>query len=296
MREAIAHYKVLEPLGSGGLGEVYRARDTNLGRTVAVKVLPPSITGDPERLQSLLETVPRLVELSHPNIAILYEAGRDGDQRYLAFEFVQGEPLGGLIHGRPINVRRAVDFAINLCDGLAEAHAAGLIHGDIRPGTIQITPKDRAKFMNFGLGRFTGGSVLASDGLPYLSPEERSGAPAGPQSDIYSLGAVIFEMLTGRKRDRGLSLRSLNPSVPVELERVVGRMLASNLETRAGSAASIAAELRGLATMLDTQTEASEAASAADAHRFGRRQTRRGRTLLILLFLAALGAVAFWWF
>jgi serine/threonine protein kinase len=296
MREAIAHYKVLEPLGAGGLGEVYRARDTNLGRTVAVKVLPPSITDDPERLQSLLDIVPKLVELSHPNIAILYEAGQDGEQRYLAFEFVQGEPLGALIHDRPLNARRAIDFAINLCDGLAEAHAAGLIHGDIRPGTIQITPKDRAKFMNFGLGRFTGGSVLPNDGIPYLSPEERSGAPASPQSDIYSLGAVIFEMLTGRKRDRGLSLRSINPSVPVELERVVGRMLASNLETRAGSAASIAAELRDLASRLDTRTEASEAASAAEAHRFGRRQARSRRTLSIVLLLAALGAVAFWWF
>lgn len=297
MREAIAHYKVLEPLGSGGLGEVYRARDTNLGRTVAVKVLPPAITDNPDRLQTLLNTVPQLVELSHPNIAMLYEAGQDGEQRYLAFEFVQGEPLGALIRDRALNVRRAIDFAVNLCDGLAEAHAAGLVHGDIRPGTIQITPKDRAKFMNFGLGRFTGGSVSVSEGIPYLSPEERSGAPAGPKSDIYSLGAVMFEMLTGRKRERGLSLRAINPSVPVELEMVVGRMLASNPDTRSGSAATIAAELRGVASMLDTQTEASEAASAADAHRFGRRQSRSGPTLVgLVLLAAALAALAFWWF
>jgi serine/threonine protein kinase len=128
MREAIAHYKVLESLGSGGLGEVYRARDTNLGRTVAVKVLPPAITSDPEQVQNLLDTVARLVGLSHPNIAMLYEAGQEGGQRYLVFEFVQGEPLGTLIRDRPLNVRRVIDFAINLCDGLAEAHAAGLIH------------------------------------------------------------------------------------------------------------------------------------------------------------------------
>jgi len=296
MREAIAHYKVLESLGSGGLGEVYRARDTNLGRTVAVKVLPPAITGDPEHVQSLLDTVARLVGLSHPNIAMLYEAGQEGEQRYLVFEFVQGEPLGTLIRDRPLNVRRVIDFAINLCDGLAEAHAAGLIHGDIRPDTIQITPKDRAKFMNFGLWRFTGGSVRVSDALPYLSPEEQSGAPAGPQSDIYSLGAVMFEMLTGRQRARGLSVRSINPSVPAELEQVVGRMLASNPSSRSGSAAAIAAELRELASILDTRTEASEAASAADAHRFGGQPSRSGRVLLVIVLLAALGAVVFWLF
>ena len=297
MRESIAHYKVLEPLGSGGLGEVYRARDTNLGRTVAVKVLPPSIADNPEQLQTLLDIAARLVGWSHPNIAMLYEAGQDAGQRYLAFEFVQGEPLGSLIRDRALNVRRVMDFAINLCDGLAEAHAAGLVHGDIRPGTIQITPKDRAKFMNFGLGKFTGGSVLVSEGLPYLSPEERAGAPPGPQSDIYSLGAVMFEMLTGRKRERGLSLRSINLSVPLELERIVGRMLASNPETRSGNAAAIAAELRELASTLDSQTEKSEAASAAEAQRFGRGESRAGRTLLILIVLAAvLGAVAFWLF
>ena len=298
MPDAIAHFKVLEPLGSGGLGEVYRARDTNLGRTVAVKVLPRAISDNPRQLQSLLDTVARLVALSHPNITMLFEAGQEGELRYLVFEFVQGEPLGALIRDRPLNVRRAIDFTINLCDGLAEAHAAGLIHGDIRPDNIQITPKDRAKFMNFGLGRFTGSSVRVADAIPYLSPEESSGAPAGPQSDIYSLGAVFFEMLTGRQRQRGLSLRSINPSVPIELERVVGRMLASNVETRAGSAAAIAAELRQLASDLDTRTEASEAASAADAHRLSRRPSRGGRRSLSLLVLlaAGLGALAFWYF
>ena len=100
MADAIAHYKILESLGSGGLGEVYRARDTRLGRTVAVKVLPPAITDDPPRLQSLLDTAARLVELSHPNIAMLFESGQEGDQRFLVFEFVQGQPLASMITGR----------------------------------------------------------------------------------------------------------------------------------------------------------------------------------------------------
>src|SRR5262245_14050339 len=154
MPDAIAHYKILESLGAGGLGEVYRARDTNLGRTVAVKVLPASITGDAVRLEALLETAQRVKELSHPNIAMLFEIGRDGDQRFLVFEFVQGQPLASLINGRALHVRRALEFGINLADALADAHGVDLIHGDIRPDTVMITPKDRAKLMNWGLSRF----------------------------------------------------------------------------------------------------------------------------------------------
>src|SRR3970282_877879 len=147
MADAIAHFKILEPLGTGGLGDVYRARDTRLGRTVALKVITPSITSDTAVLDAVHDTALRRTAPSHPNIAMLFEGGQDGDQRFLVFEYVQGEPLGSLINGRPLNVRRALEFAINLADALADAHAAGLIHGDIRPHTIMITPKDRAKFM-----------------------------------------------------------------------------------------------------------------------------------------------------
>src|SRR5919108_1830959 len=116
MPDTIGHYKILGPLGSGGLGEAYRARDTALGRTVAVKVLPPAITGDPERLRGLLTTVEQLRELSHPNIAMLFESGQEGAHRFLVFEFVQGQPLAALINGRALHVRRALEFGINLAD------------------------------------------------------------------------------------------------------------------------------------------------------------------------------------
>ena len=151
MPDAIAHFKILETLGSGGLGEVYRARDTRLGRTVAIKVISPTITGDPARFDALGDAAQRLTRLSHPNIAMLFEGGHSGDTYYLVFEFVQGQPLAALINGRPLHVRRALEFSINLADALADAHAADLIHGDIRPDTIMITPKDRAMFMVFGL-------------------------------------------------------------------------------------------------------------------------------------------------
>ena len=295
MADAIAHYKILESLGPGGLGDVYRARDTRLGRTVAVKVLPEAITHDPARLRSLLDTAARLVELSHPNIAMLFEHGQEGDQWFLVFEFVPGQPLAALVNGRPLNMRRALEFAINLADALADAHALEMIHGDIRPDTIMITLKDRAKFMNFGLSRFTaGGMARLSAASPYVSPEEMSGQPGDSRSDIYSLGAVLFEMLTGRQRARGVVLSALNRHTTGELEQIVGRMLAANVEHRSQSAATIAAELRSVAAILDTRTEAAEAADSLEPARRYAQRKRNKLVVVVIGALALLGAVAAW--
>ncbi len=292
MPDAIAHFKILERLGAGGLGEVYRARDTNLGRTVAVKVLPEIMPEHEPFLESLLDTSRRLMALSHPNIAMLFEIGQDGNRPFMVFEFVQGQPLKSLINGRALHVRRALEFGINLADALADAHAVDLIHGDIRPDTIMITPKDRAKFMNFGLSRFTAGGAarLASAG-PYISPEELAGQPADSRSDIYSLGAVMFEMLTGRQRSRGLVLAGLNATVPPELEQIIARMLAANVQHRSQTAATVAAEFRSVAAILDTRIEAAEAAEPP--HR--RRESRRGGIIAIVVLVLLAGAIAAWW-
>jgi len=293
MPEAIAHYKILGHLGAGGLGEVYRARDTRLGRTVAVKVLPAELIRDTPKLEFLLETAKLLAEVSHPNIAMLFESGQDGDQRYLVFEFIQGEPLGTIVNGRALNVRRAVEFGINLADALAEAHGLGLIHGDIRPDTIMITPKDRAKFINFGLSQFTNGGVnRVNPPTPYVSPEEIGGLRPDSRSDIYALGAVLFEMLTGKQRVRGAVLTRLNPKVPPELDEVIAHTLAANIDSRAQSAATVAAELRSIAAILDTRAEAAEAAEAFEPAR-GSEQRRGGRAKFVLLAIAA-AALAFW--
>lgn len=291
MPEAIAHYKILDYLGTGGLGEVYRARDTRAGRTVAVKVLPDNLASDPARREALLETVKSLVQLSHPNIAMLFDSGVDAERDYLVFEYVQGEPLGQVINGRPLNVRRALEFATNLADALADAHALGLCHGDIRPGTIVITPKDRAKFVNFGLSSFTnGGRQRLSPATAYVAPEEIGGSRPDWRSDIYALGAVLFEMLTGRQRARGVVLIGLNPHVPAELDHLVGRMLAANVETRAQSAATIGAELRTIASELDTRTKAAEATFEPPR----RGETTPSRSIWFLV-AGAVGALA-WFF
>jgi serine/threonine protein kinase len=296
MPDAIAHFKILDTLGAGGLGDVYRARDTNLGRTVALKVLPEIMPEHEAFLEALLETSRRLMALSHPNIAMLFEIGQEKNRPYLVFEFVQGQPLASLINGRALHVRRALEFGINLADALAEAHGVDIVHGDIRPDTIMITPKDRAKFMNFGLSRFTaGGAARATAASPYTAPEEFAGKAGDPRSDIYSLGAVMFEMVTGRQRARGLALTGLNAAVPAELEQIIGRMLAANVEHRAQSAATVAAELRSVAAILDTRTEAAEAAEAAEPPRRRRERRRSGLIVFVIVLILLVVAIAAWW-
>jgi eukaryotic-like serine/threonine-protein kinase len=224
---------------------------------------------------------------------MLFETGQHGGQQYLVFEFVQGEPLGKIINERALNVRRAVEFGINLADALADAHALGVIHGDIRPDTIMITLKDRAKFINFGLSQFTTGGVnRVNPPTPYVSPEEIAGLRPDSRSDIYALGAVLFEMLTGKQRSRGSILRGLNPKVVPELDEIVGRMLAANVDSRAQSAASVAAELRSIAAILDTRAEMAEAAEVHDPAR--RNERSRTGVVKIVLLVAAISALALW--
>ena len=295
MPDAIAHFKILEPLGAGGLGEVFRARDTNLGRTVAIKVLPEIMPEHEAFLAALLVTARRLMTLSHPNITMLFEIGQDANRPYIVFEFVQGQHLRSLITGRALHVRRALEFGINLADALADAHAVDMVHGDIRPDTIMITPKDRAKFMNFGLSGYTrGGATRLESATPYVAPEELAGQTGDSRGDIYSLGAVMFEMLTGRQRSRGLVLTGLNARVPAELEQIIGRMLAANVDHRAQSAAAIAAEFRSVAAILDARTEAEEAAEAAAPPR-RREQRRGGIAALVVVLIVVAAAIAVWW-
>src|SRR4051794_25663363 len=187
MFETLGHYKILERLGAGGMGEVYRARDTRLGRTVAIKVLVESVAGDPDRRARFLEDARAAAALSHPNIAALYEIGEDQNQLFLVFEFAPGETLTTVIGGRPINPRRAVDLAVQIADALAEAHAAGIVHRDIKPANIIVTPKGNAKVLEFGLVAWTAGGAERAHAVaattdagepatpgtvPYMSPEQ----------------------------------------------------------------------------------------------------------------------------
>jgi serine/threonine protein kinase len=306
MIETLTHYKILDRIGGGGIGELYRARDTQLGRTVALRVIAAEIAGDPDRRARCLSDARAAAALSHPNIATLYEIGEDQGHLFLVCEYARGESLKTVIAGHPVKPRRALDLAVQIADALADAHALGIVHGDITPDNIIVTTKGNAKILDFGLAAWTSGGAGT---VPYLSPEQALGERGDHRTDIFSLGIVVFEMLTGRLPFTGASpdavtlqiLQASAPapstvigSLPQELDPILGRALAKSLDQRYEAAATLAAELRAVAAMLDMRSEASEAAGDVVTPGPPRRTSSRSGMLLLLLALAALAAAA--WF
>ncbi len=210
--DAIAHYNLIERIGKGGLGETYRARDTRVGRTVALKLVDADVAPDAESRARLLGEATIAATLSHPNVSTLFDTGEADGQVYLAYEYAPGHPMLEEVAGGAMNPRRALELAVQLADGVADAHAHGIIHGDLRPGTVIITPKGSAKILDFGFARWTRGGMLRAqashdpDGLPadatrvlaYLSPEQALGGTIDSRTDVFSLGVMIYEVLTGR--------------------------------------------------------------------------------------------------
>ena len=275
MLDTLGKYKILEPAGQGGLGDLYRARDTSLGRTVALRVIGAAVAADSARREQLVRDAKLSACLSHPNIAAVYEVGEADGQLFLALEFVQGETLGQAVGGRPMNPKRAVDCAAQLADALADAHAAGMVHRHLGPDTVVITPKGNAKILDFGLPAWTSSPATPPHTArrAYTAPEQTSGHDVDHRADIYALGALLVEMLTGKPpaaRTHGSDGSSVLPSalrssVPAELETIAGRMLAPSPEHRYESAAALAAELRAVAAILDVRetTEPAPATAAA---------------------------------
>ncbi|MGH9143767.1 MAG: serine/threonine-protein kinase [Vicinamibacterales bacterium] len=322
MFETLGHYRILDRIGAGGMGEVYRARDTRLGRTVAIKVIAADIAGDPGRRERFVLEARASLALSHPNIATLYEVGEDQDQLFCVFEYVPGETLKKVIAGRPLNPRRAIDLSVQVADALADAHAEGIVHRDITADNVVVTPKGNAKVIDFGLAAWTASGAArdragrpatadpagaANSGpLPYLSPEQARGEPTDYRTDIFSLGVVMFEMLTGRLPFAAATAAALaqqiaetpapppsavNRSLPAELDPIVGKAMAKVLGQRYESAATLAAELRSVGAILDVRSDTQEAAAAFVAAPRGR--SAGGWVLLLIVLLAVL--VAAWY-
>src|SRR5215216_5196561 len=205
----VGHYNLLERLDPAGPGELYRARDTRLGRTVAVRLLPADFTTDPA---ALIENARGVITLSHPNVITLFDVGRHEGRVYLAFEFLKGQSLRAEMAGRHVNVRRAVEIAIQIADAVADAHAAGFLHGGLSPESIVVTARGHAKIPAFELAAPAGFEQTAGGGLrlcDYDSPEEARGEAPDDRSDVYSVGAILYEMLTTRRpQHRGASAPS----------------------------------------------------------------------------------------
>ena len=308
-------YQLLERVGVGALGEVFRARDTVHGRTVAVKRVPAAISADSARATALARAAGAAARISHPGVAILYECAINDGGLFLVQEFVPGQTLVQLIAGRPMHPRRAVDLAVEIAEALEAVHASGLVHGDLRPQNVVITPKGHVKLLDAGLEDFTaGGAVHRTAGaragaLPdsirgvirYLSPEQALGEGGDARGDLFALGCMLHEMLTGEPAfDRQTSDHTLlallqatpkppsatNSAVPAALDDVVARALSKSLDARYQSAASMAADLRTARVALHAGSDVQEPAESPAASRWPR------RLLAIILLLVALGVLA----
>src|SRR5713101_2805817 len=322
----ISHYRIEEKLGEGGMGIVYRAVDTHLERSVAIKVLPPHAVGDSERKWRFVREAKSASALNHPNIVTIHDidsapsdAGEPVD--FIAMEYVDGESLAKRIERGRLKVEDALDCAVAVASALAAAHAAGIVHRDIKPANIMVTPAGAIKVLDFGLAKLVEPSGRADEAAPtmtspyslppqtrqgtvlgtlaYMSPEQAEGKPVDARSDVFSLGAVLYETLAGRRpfggesqiatitailRDDPPPLKTIRSDVPPALERIVKRCLEKKPEARYPSAGELYRE------MLTYQTRLSAAQARVGS------LLRRPRILVpaLLLFTAAAGAAA--WF
>ena len=278
-------YEIVSPLGAGGMGEVYRARDTRLGRDVAIKVLPAGVAADAERLARFEREARTVAVLNHPNIVVLYSVEDEDGVRFLTMELVEGESLDLQVVPGGLPVLRVLELGIALADALAAAHARGVVHRDLKPANVILTREGRVKVLDFGLAKLASegeGALDATQGatfsplshvgqvmgtVPYMAPEQVRGEPADARTDLFSLGVLLYEMATGQRpfagatsadvssailRDAPEPLTRVRSELPADLERVVSRCLEKDPNSRVQTALDVCNELRRVKHALET--------------------------------------------
>ncbi|MGA9966705.1 MAG: serine/threonine-protein kinase [Terriglobales bacterium] len=314
-------YEIQSPLGAGGMGEVYRARDSRLGRDVAIKVLPEAFARDAERLRRFETEARSIAALNHPNILSIHDIGAYEGAPYLVSECLEGQSLREELSDGALPLRRAVDYGIQIAQGLAAAYDKGIVHRDLKPENVFVTRDERVKILDFGLAKLARSEASSDDGatmeaLPtsigtvlgtvgYMSPEQVRGAPADARSDIFALGAILYEMLFGQRafrRDTSAeTMTAILKEDPPELsltgkpispalERIVRRCLEKNPLQRFQSARDLAFNLEGLSGTSSTSTgtgTARVAIAAAEKKTSGKRVMMVGASMLLLVLVAA---------
>jgi len=289
--DRISHYRIVGPLGAGGMGEVYMAQDETLGRSVALKILPPHLIRNEERLRRFITEAKSASSLNHPNIITIHEIGQGvvkagtAPVHFIAMELVSGETLGQKIHQEKADVKTLLGWLAQAAEGVSKAHAAGIVHRDLKPGNIMISKDGFAKVLDFGLAKLTDRQADSSEGLTsaptegatgdgvimgtvsYMSPEQVQGKPVDYRSDIFAMGCILYEAVTRTRpfvadtdveimhrilRERPTPVEELNPEAPAEVRRLIRRCLAKSPEQRFQSMKDLAIDLREVVEEYDS--------------------------------------------